>query len=406
MEWIAGGVTTPQGFLAAAGRAGIKAEGDDIALVVSEVEAAVAGVFTTNVVKAAPVRWSRRIVNELGRARAVVLNSGNANACTGRQGEEDARTMAETVATGLSVPTEQVLVASTGVIGMRLPMQRVTSGIEQTVTRLSRGEEADRRAADAIRTTDTVIKQAAVRVSVGGYTLTIGGMAKGSGMIHPNMATMLAVLTTDAVIPSPVLQQALQDCVDQSFNMISVDGDTSTNDSVFLLANGCAGNSPLLPGTEGFRRFREALTLLATSLAKQIARDGEGATKLLEVHIQGAADVSAARRLAKSVVTSNLVKTALFGADANWGRVLAALGYSGVSFDPFGVSVAFASQGGRVTLVERGEPLAFSEAEAEAVLSADEVRIEVWLGEGSAEATAWGCDLSYDYVRINADYRT
>ncbi len=406
MEWILGGVTAARGFVAASGRAGVKSSGDDLALVVSEVPAQPAGVFTTNVVQAAPVRWSRRIVEQQGTVRAVLINSGNANACTGRQGELDTRIMAVAAAEELGVGAEEVLVASTGVIGVPLPMERIRAGICGLNRRLGRGQEHDARAADAIRTTDTVIKQAAVRIELDGVPVTIGGMAKGSGMIHPNMATMLAVITTDASLASGDLQDALRRGADASFNMLSVDGDTSTNDTVFLLANGQAGASPISRGSGLYDTFVEALTAVMVSLAKQIARDGEGATKLLEVQVTGARDRETARRLAKSVVSSNLVKAAIFGRDANWGRVVAALGYSGADFQPNQVRMEFVSPYGQVLLLEDGEPVPFSEALAERVLSADEVQVYVELRDGAGQATAWGCDLSYDYVRINADYRT
>ncbi|WP_067928892.1 bifunctional glutamate N-acetyltransferase/amino-acid acetyltransferase ArgJ [Alicyclobacillus shizuokensis] len=406
MEWIHGGVTAPQGFLAAAARAGVKASGaDDLAVVLSEADASAAGVFTTNVVQAAPVHWSRSIVHRRGRARAVLLNSGNANACTGRQGDADVRAMAATAARLLSIQPEDVLVASTGVIGVPLPMDLVLDGMGRLGAALARGPAADARAADAIRTTDTVMKQAAIRFPLRGRVVTIGGMAKGSGMIHPNMATMLAVLTTDAEVAPDVLQTALADGVDASFNMLSIDGDTSTNDSVFVLANGASGVE-IARESDAYAQFSRALTAVMVSLAKQIARDGEGATKLLEVKVVGAQDTEAARRLAKSVVSSNLVKSAMFGRDANWGRVLAALGYSGVQFDPQRVRVDFVSPYGQILLLENGEPVSFSETEARRVLSADEVQVCVALNAGDGMAVAWGCDLTYDYVRINADYRT
>ncbi|WP_029422479.1 bifunctional glutamate N-acetyltransferase/amino-acid acetyltransferase ArgJ [Alicyclobacillus macrosporangiidus] len=413
MDIIQGGVTSPKGFRAAGAHIGIKAvraEGvappKDLAVLVSDAPAAVAAAFTTNRVKAAPVLWSQRVVARKAPVRAVVVNSGNANACTGDRGLEDAIRMGEATAQALGVQTEEVLVASTGVIGVPLPMDVVLRGIPQVCSALAATPEAGEACAEAIRTTDTFTKQAAVRLEIGGQVVTIGGMAKGSGMIHPNMATMLAFLTTDAAISREMLDRALKASVIDSYNMISVDGDTSTNDTVAVLANGLAENPVIAEDGPDFAAFCAALHTLNTHLAKLIVRDGEGATKLMEVTVRGAADVDAARRLARSVTTSNLVKAALFGADANWGRVLAAMGYSGAPFDPAGVHIRFTSAAGSVALMEDGEPLPFDEDLALQVLQEKEVRVEIDLADGDAQATAWGCDLTYEYVRINGEYRT
>ncbi|MCL6516915.1 bifunctional glutamate N-acetyltransferase/amino-acid acetyltransferase ArgJ [Alicyclobacillus sp.] len=407
MDILEGGVTGPMGFRAAGEHVGIKKNGQkDLAVLVSDEPATVAAMFTTNRVKAAPVVWSQRLVARRAPMRAVVVNSGNANACTGDRGLEDAIRMGEATARALGIAPDEVLVASTGVIGVPLPMEEVLRGIPVVVGRLAPTREAGTACAQAIRTTDTFTKQAAVQVEIGGRVVTLGGMAKGSGMIHPNMATMLAFVTTDAAISREMLERALRESVVDSYNMISVDGDTSTNDTVAVLANGLAGNPEIGADGPDFAAFREALHALNTHLAKCIVRDGEGATKLMEVHVQGAQDVEAARRLARSVTTSNLVKAALFGADANWGRVLAAMGYSGASFNPAGVRMRFTSAGGTVSLMEDGEPLPFDEDLALRVLGEKEVRVEIELSDGDAAATAWGCDLTYEYVRINGEYRS
>ncbi|MCG0238605.1 MAG: bifunctional glutamate N-acetyltransferase/amino-acid acetyltransferase ArgJ [Firmicutes bacterium] len=398
-----GGVTAPRGFLAAGVSADVKGRGGtkkDVALLFSQVPAAAAGVFTRNRVQAAPVILSRERVAR-GRLQAVVVNSGNANACTGEQGLRDAEAMAAIAAEALGIAPELVAVASTGVIGVPLPMDRIAAGIRAAAAALSPEGNAD--AAQAILTTDTFPKEWAVQAELsGGRTVTLGGMAKGSGMIHPNMATMLAFVTTDAPVAPADLQAALRAAVDRSFNMITVDGDTSTNDMVLALANGLAGGDPIAPGTDDWAAFAAALEKLLVYLARAIARDGEGATKLLEVVVTGAADLEDARRAARAVAGSNLVKAAVFGCDPNWGRVLAALGYSGATFDPARVNLWL----GSVQVMAGGAPVPFDEAAARQVLAQPEVTIRADLGAGEATATAWGCDLSYDYVRINADYRT
>ena len=370
----------------------------DIGLLFSERGCASAAVFTRNVVQGAPLVVTREVIGG-GDVRAVVANSGNANAATGQRGLEDAREMQALAAEALGMEAVEVAVASTGVIGEHLPMERISSGIERAATNMSRDDGGF---AEAILTTDTRVKEAAVRVEIGGRAVTVGGTAKGSGMIHPNMGTMLAFLTTDAAVEKGCLQKALSDATDRTFNRVTVDGDTSPSDMAIVLANGAAGNEPLTAGSAEYPVFAEAVESVARGLAREIARDGEGATRLVEVVVDGAADEASAAALAKSVVGSNLVKAAVFGEDANWGRVLTAMGYSGVDFDPDGVELWF----GPAKVFENGEPVEHEEAEANAALAAGEVRIAVRLGEGDFSAVAWGCDLSYEYVRINGSYRT
>lgn len=401
-DQVQGGITSAAGFVAAAERCGLRKAGDprpDLALLLSRVPAAAAGVFTTNRVQAAPVVLCRERLRS-GRARALVVNAGVANACTGPEGMADARRMAEVAAEALGVPADEVLVASTGVIGNRLPMERVEAGIRAAAGRLSPAGGAE--AALAITTTDTRPKEVAVRVAVGGKQATIGAMAKGSGMIRPNMATMLCFIATDAAVAPDALGRALGHAVDRSFNMITVDGDTSTNDSVIILANGLAGNPEITVGTEDFRLFQNALEEVCVFLAKAIARDGEGATRLLEVDVHGAESAADARKAALAVAGSNLVKAAVFGADANWGRIMAALGYSGARFDPAAVEVHL----GPLPLVTGGVSAGFDEALARELLSQEEVRLTVNLNAGWGRAVAWGCDLTCDYVRINGSYRS
>ncbi|MBP2017110.1 glutamate N-acetyltransferase/amino-acid N-acetyltransferase [Symbiobacterium terraclitae] len=396
------GVTAPAGFVAAGVSADIKGNGSgkkDVALVVSQVPCAAAGVYTTNVVKAAPVVLTKRRTDG-GRLQAVVVNSGNANACTGEQGIADAAEMARLAAAALDLSPDVVGVASTGVIGVPLPMDRVAAGIAAAAAALSPDGGDD--AARAIMTTDTFPKQTAVQVELGGVVATIGAMAKGSGMIHPNMATMLGFVTTDADVAPAALQQALQEATARSFNMITVDGDTSTNDMVIAMANGLAGNPTVVPGTPDFQAFAAALEEVLIYLAREIARDGEGATKLIEMRVEGARSPEDARLAARAVCGSALVKAAVFGEDANWGRVLAALGYSGAQFDPGRVDLWL----GDVQMMAAGAPVAFSEEAAAEVLRQREVVFTAHLHAGDASATAWGCDLTYDYVKINGSYRT
>ncbi|HIS27242.1 MAG TPA: bifunctional glutamate N-acetyltransferase/amino-acid acetyltransferase ArgJ [Candidatus Pullilachnospira intestinigallinarum] len=407
MKIIDGGVTAAKGFLAAGLAAGIKkGNKKDMAMIYSSVPCVAAGTFTTNLVKAAPVKWDQEIVYHQPSAQAVVVNSGVANACTGSEGMECCRMTAEETARVLGVDPMQVLVASTGVIGQQLPMEQIRSGIGKLAPLLSETREASASAAQAIMTTDTVSKETAVTVELGGRTVTIGGMCKGSGMIHPNMCTMLSFVTTDAAISGEMLQKALSDVVKDTYNMVSVDGDTSTNDTVLLLANGMAQN-PLIKEEDGdYQKFKEALLYVNTCLAKKIAGDGEGATALFEVKVVGAESKEQAVILAKSVITSNLTKAAIFGHDANWGRILCAMGYSGARFDPERVDLYFESAAGKLQIIENGVAVDYSEEEATRILSEKEVTAVADLKEGEAQATAWGCDLTYDYVKINADYRS
>lgn len=404
---IEGGVTAAEGFEAAAAAAGIKYQGrDDMALIYSGTPCRAAGTFTTNVVKAAPVKWDQKIVAEAPYVQAVVVNSGIANACTGAEGYGYCKETAEEAAKVLGVPETAVLVASTGVIGMQLPMDRLKKGISLLKEAKGEGAEKGTAAAKAIMTTDTVHKEIAVQVELGGKTVTIGGMCKGSGMIHPNMCTMLAFVTTDAAISKEMLQRAVSADVKDTYNMISVDGDTSTNDTLLVLANGLAGNPEITEENEDYRTFAAALNEVNTYLAKKMAGDGEGATALFEVKIVGAESKEQAVTLSKSVVTSSLVKAAIYGHDANWGRILCAMGYSGAQFDPEKVDLFFESAAGRIHIIENGVAVDYSEEEATRILSEPEVTAIADVKMGTASAVAWGCDLTYDYVKINADYRS
>ena len=407
MKEIQGGVTAAKGFLAADTAAGIKyKDRTDMAMIYSEVPAVAAGTFTTNVVKAAPVKWDQEIVYHRKRAQAVVCNSGIANACTGSEGIRCCQETADAAAESLKIPAESVLVASTGVIGMQLPTDRIAAGVQAMAPKLSGTTEAGTRASRAIMTTDTINKEAAVQFELGEKTVTLGGMCKGSGMIHPNMCTMLAFLTTDARISEELLRKALQEDIKDTYNMVSVDGDTSTNDTVLLLANGMADNPEITEENEDYRIFCEALKCVNTTLCKMIAGDGEGATALFEVKIIGAAQKEQAVTLAKSVVTSSLTKAAIYGHDANWGRILCAMGYSGAQFDPEKVDLYFESRAGKLKIIENGVSTGYDEEEATRILSEDAVTAIADIKMGEASATAWGCDLTYDYVRINADYRS
>ncbi len=407
MKQIEGGVTAAKGFEAAGVEAAIKYQNrKDMAMIASIVPCRVAGTFTTNVVKAAPVLWDKTVVEMSPFAQAVVVNSGIANACTGKQGLDCCRAEAECAGKLLGIPADAVLVASTGVIGMQLPLDRINAGIEKLVAAKSDTLEAGLDAAKAIMTTDTVHKQIAVEVEIGGRTVTLGGMCKGSGMIHPNMCTMLGFVTTDANISKEMLQKAVSADVVDSFNMISVDGDTSTNDTLLVMANGLAENPEITTEDADYDAFCEALHFITTYLAKKMAGDGEGATALFETKVVGAANKEDARTLAKSVICSSLTKAAIFGHDANWGRILCALGYSGAKFDPENVDLYFQSQSGKLHIFGNGVACDYSEEEATKILSDPEVTALVDMHMGDAEATAWGCDLSYDYVKINADYRS
>ncbi len=407
MEMIKGGVTAAKGFKAAGVEAAIKYKNrKDMALVYSEVPAIVAGTFTTNVVKAAPVLWDMEIVNHQESAQAVVLNSGIANACTGEEGVFANKAMALAIADCLELPVTSVLTASTGVIGKQLPVDRITVGAKLLAENLSSSIEAGHQAALAIMTTDTICKECAVSFTYQGKTITVGAMSKGSGMIHPNMATMLAVVTSDISISKELLMKAVKADVKDTYNMISVDRDTSTNDSMLVLCNGFADNERITDENEGYQLFCEALKLVNTNLSKMMAKDGEGATKLLEVKAIHCNTKEEAIALSKSVITSNLVKTAVYGSDANWGRILCAMGYSGVDFDPYQVDVTVTGAVGTLKLVENGMATDYSEEFATMILKQEEVTAIIDMKNGEAEATAWGCDLTYDYVKINGDYRS
>lgn len=407
MNIINGGVTAAKGFEAASAAAGIKYQGrTDMALVYSQKPCEAAGTFTTNVVKAAPVKWDKKVVESSVKPQVIVINSGIANACTGEAGMECCKEVAKEAAKVLETETESVLIGSTGVIGMQLPVEKMKAGVHLLAEEKAAGQEMGNLAAKAIMTTDTKEKEAAVTIEIDGKTVTIGGMAKGSGMIHPNMCTMLAFITTDAVISKEALQAALSSDVEETYNMISVDGDTSTNDTVLLLANQMAGNKEIQKGTKEFEIFKEALHEVNTTLAKKIAGDGEGATALLEVIVQGAETKDQAKTLAKSVICSNLTKTAIAGHDANWGRILCAMGYAGVEFDPEKTDLFIKSSAGELKLVENGMALDYSEEKATEILSQPEVSIMADIKLGKESATAWGCDLTHGYIDINADYRS
>ena len=404
MKACNGGVCAPAGFRAAGVHCGIRKNKSkkDLALIYSDTPCAAAAVYTQNLVKGAPITVTRENIAD-GRAQAVLCNSGNANTCNA-DGPAVARRMCELAASACGLDPRDVIVASTGVIGQRLDISPIEASIGALKDALP--ETGSRDAAEAIMTTDTARKEVAVAFTVGGVECRLGGIAKGTGMIHPNMATMLVFLTTDCAISSELLQKALAADAADSFNMISIDGDTSTNDMVSILANGKAGNPPITAEGPDYDAFAAALAFVTRTLCRSIAKDGEGATKLLECRVSGARSLTDARTVAKSIICSSLVKAAMFGADANWGRVLCAIGYSGADTDPHGVDVSFSSEAGTVHVCEKGAGVEFSEETAKAVLSADEIRIDVTLHDGSAEATAWGCDLTYDYVRINGDYRT
>lgn len=407
MNIIEGGVTAAKGFEAAGVEAGVKYQGrKDMALVYSMKPCKAAGVFTSNVVKAAPVMWDKEVVAHSPYVQAVVVNSGIANACTGVQGYECCKQTANKVSELLDISADTVLVASTGVIGAQLPVDRILAGVEKLVEAKKDTPEAGTLAAEAIMTTDTVSKQAAVQIEVDGKTVTVGGMCKGSGMIHPNMCTMLGFLTTDIAISKELLQEALSENVVDTFNMISVDGDTSTNDTLVILANGMAGNMEITERNADYDKFKEALHYINTTLAKKMAGDGEGATALFETKVIHAATKQDARILSRSVICSSLCKAAIYGHDANFGRFLCALGYSGVKFDPEKVELSFENEEKSILIYKDGIASDYSEEEASQILASPEVRVLVDMHMGEEEATAWGCDLSYDYVKINADYRS
>jgi glutamate N-acetyltransferase/amino-acid N-acetyltransferase len=394
-----GSVTLPKGYKAGGMHCGIKRKRLDLGYIVSDVPAVVAGVYTTNIFQAAPLLVTQESISKENKIQAILVNSGNANACTGEQGLLDAFEMQKDFANELGIKEHLVAVTSTGVIGELLPMDKLKSGIKQI---LSPEFEAEENFKKAILTTDTCMKQIAVQVKIDGKTVSIGGTAKGSGMIHPNMATMLGFVTTDANIAHEDLLFALRDVTNQTFNMITVDGDTSTNDMVLVMANGLAGNDQLTKNHPDWETFKEGLKLVSQELAKKIAKDGEGATKLIEVQVDGAYSLNAARAVGKSIISSNLVKTAIYGTDPNWGRIVGAIGYSGVPVEPNAIKVSI----GKYPVFENGLPCPIDEDEVKEYLGLDTIKILVELNQGDVSATAWGCDLTYDYVKINASYRT
>lgn len=404
---INGGVTAPKGFLASGLNAGIKNQTKkDMAMVFSSTPCAAAGVFTTNLVKAAPVKWDKEIVTTSPYVQAVVVNSGIANACTGAEGLGYCADTAAEAASALNIPKTAVLVASTGVIGKQLPIDKIKSGVTALSKVLGSSREDAKLAAEAIMTTDTKSKEVACTLELGGKQVTVAGMCKGSGMIHPNMCTMLCFVTTDVAISHELLQKALSEDVVDTFNMISVDGDTSTNDTVLVMANGQAENTPITKEGEDYKTFCEALHFIMIELSKKIAGDGEGCTCLFEATVIGAKDKNQARTIAKSVVCSSLTKAAVFGHDANWGRILCAMGYSGAQFDPEVVDIWLESKAGTIKIVENGIATDYSEETATKILSEEEVIAKMDIKEGNETATAFGCDLTYEYVKINGDYRS
>jgi len=405
MKYIEGGVCAAKGFKASGLHVGVKTKNKDkkdLALIVADTDCTAAAVYTKNLVKAAPLHVTRENLKD-GKARIVFANSGNANACA-PLGEENARRMCASIAKELGMNETDVLVASTGVIGQTLPIEVVESGIKELVSDLS--YEGSKDAAAAIMTTDLTMKELAVEATIGGKTVKIGGIAKGSGMIHPNMGTMLAFLTTDCAINSEMIHKALIDATNKSFNRVSVDGDTSTNDMLTLMANGLAGNDKITKPGADYDAFTEALNTLCVELAKMIAADGEGATHLITCKVSGAKTEEEAETISKSVISSTLTKAAIFGTDANWGRVLCAMGYSGVDFDPETVNIAFESKAGRIDVCEKGRGLPFDEVKAKEILTEQDITIDIALNAGTAECTCWGCDITYDYIKINGDYRS
>ena len=401
-----GTVTLPKGFYGAGDHVGIKKEKKDLALIYSEVDALAVGTFTQNVVEAAPVLWDKMVVENYDSARVIAINSGVANACTGDEGIYNNELFASKVADNFGVKKEEVLICSTGVIGKQLPMDKIIEGIAKVKALLNDDQKSGEIVAQSIMTTDTKPKHIAVTIELGGKIVTIGACCKGSGMIHPNMATMLGFITTDCNISKELLNKALKEVITDTFNMVSVDRDTSTNDTVLLLANGLANNEKITSENDDYYKFKEALYYVSEYLAKAIAGDGEGATKLLEVQVHGANSIKQAKVIAKSVCTSPLVKTAVYGNDANWGRLLCAMGYSGEEFDPYNVDLSIASEHGTLQLVTKGMATDYSEELATKILSSSEVKAIIDIHNGEYKATAWGCDLTYDYVKINADYRS
>ncbi|MGN0014801.1 MAG: bifunctional ornithine acetyltransferase/N-acetylglutamate synthase [Candidatus Gastranaerophilaceae bacterium] len=406
MEITQDGITSPKGFKAAGKHVGIKKYKKDLGIIYSEKPAVCSAVFTKNVVKAAPLQLAQKVLSENRNISAIAINSGNANACTGEQGYKDAVDCSKMLAECLNLNENEVLVSSTGVIGQLLNRDVILEGIKEVSKTLSNAQSSANDCAEAIMTTDTFKKNITVSIKLGGKTVKVSGIAKGSGMIHPNMATMLGFLTTDAAITPEMLDKAFKPCIDDSFNMITVDGETSTNDTCLILANGMAENELIDKENEDFKTFAEAVDYVVKFLAKQIVKDGEGATKFLEVKIIGAKTKVDAKVLCKAILNSQLVKTAFFGKDANWGRILSAMGASGVQFDPNKVKISFKNEAGEIDLFENGKPYNFDEEFALKILDEREIKIDVIMQEGISEITGWGCDLSYEYVKINAEYRT
>lgn len=405
-EIITGGITAPQGFQAAGKHIGIKKAKKDFAVIYSQVPALASGVFTKNIVKAPPLYWCEKLINSGKKIQAIGINSGNANACTGEKGYENAVECAKLLAYSLNISEESVLVTSTGVIGVYLPMDVMRKGIVETAKTISSDRDSAIDCAMAIMTTDTFTKEITVKLDINGVEVKIAGIAKGSGMIHPNMATMLNFITTDVNIEKELLDKAFKSNIDDSFNMITVDGETSTNDMAIILANGCANNEIINKEDENYFKFKNALEFVLKYLAKSIVKDGEGATKMIECHIKGAKNKQDARVLCKAILNSNLVKTAFFGQDANWGRIISAMGATCLDFDPSKAKITFISNNGEITLFENGAPIAFDEDFAFKILSENEIKVIVELKDGDAETIGWGSDLTYDYVKINAEYRS
>lgn len=406
MKVIDGGITAPEGFKAAGRHIGIKKVKKDIALLTSDVPAKAAGVYTQNRIKAAPVIWNSNITKNGGLVRGLVCVSGNANACTGQKGISDNEMMAQAMAWLIGVNKEEILTAATGIIGLQMPMEKVLKGIEETYPELSNKRDSAKNAAAGIITTDTFIKEIAVELNIGGKIVKIGGMAKGSGMIHPNMATVLSFVTTDINISQELLQKAVSKAVRETYNMISVDGATSTNDMALIMANGLAQNEEITEENEFYEAFERALLFIHEKFARDIIHDGEGASKFIQVDLAGAKTTEDARILAKAIVTNDLVKTAMYGEDANWGRIAAAMGGSGAYFNPDNLKVEMSSEKGRILLMDNGEPVRFDENLASDILSQKDIYITIVLKDGTAKARSYGCDLGHEYIRINGEYRS
>lgn len=406
MKIINGGITSPKGYKAAGLACGIKARKKDMSLIVSDVPCVSAAAFTTNVVKAAPVLYNQSVYANKNTVRCILTNSGNANACTGEEGADNTKRMADIAAEALGISSEEIFVNSTGVIGVQLPMEKVEAGIRSVASNLGSDDQSAAEAAEAIMTTDTFPKTVCVQIELSGKPVTIAAMAKGSGMIHPNMATMLSFITTDVSIDQDTFRAILADSIIDSYNMLSVDGDTSTNDTVIALANGLAGNETITADSAEYEIFAAAFHYVNRTVAKLIAKDGEGASKLLIAHVEHAKTKEDARKLALSVIKSSLTKAAFFGQDANWGRVLCAMGYSGAQFDPNSVVLHFESSAGSILLFDRGVPLQFDEEKALTILKENEIHIRIDMNDGDSSAESFGCDLTYDYVKINGEYRS